>query len=92
MNTELSQNSHSEFPSSAEQNSLMEIEILMGDMMFFSPVQPVLTPIDCSFEDELELESFELERRRPRAHSDSFILKRKYKQIRKLSKRRGSIL
>lgn len=92
MSSELGQNSRTEFQSSVDRDSLMEIEILMGDMMFFSPVQPLLAPIDCSFEDELELESFELEKPRPRTNSESFILKRKNKQIRKQSKRRGSLV
>lgn len=70
----------------------MEIEILMGDMLVFSPPQPALAPIDCCFEDELALGNFELEGRRPRAGSDSFSSKRKNKQIRKLCKRRGSIV
>lgn len=74
-----------------ESESLMEISMMMEDLIVFSPPQPMLAPIDHSFEDELEMENFQLEERRPRAGSDSFTTKRKNKHIRKLIKRRGSV-
>lgn len=65
--------------------------MLMGDLVVFSPSPPTLAPIDHSLEDELEIENFRLEEKRPRLGSDTFTTIRKNKLIRKLIRRRGSM-
>ena len=43
------------YKSSSSDEMAMELELMMSDMLIYSPAQPALLPIDASFEEELEV-------------------------------------
>ena len=45
----------------SEELSLVELEIMVADLIVYSPLQPVLLPSDPSDEEELEKDLFQLE-------------------------------
>ena len=41
--------------------SMIEIELLMGDMLLYSPLQPAIVPVEPANDNELENDLFNLE-------------------------------
>lgn len=72
------------------EESLDDLQLMLGDLIVYSPPQPALLPANPCDQFELENDYFELEERRPRTGSGTYLTKRKNKQIKKLIRRRGS--
>lgn len=60
MSSDISFSSKSSPSTFLKEESDKEIEMLMGDLIIFSPAQPMLAPIDHKLENELEIENFQL--------------------------------
>lgn len=73
-----------------EEPSLADLEIMLADLILYSPSHPALLPVEPHNTDELERDAFQLELPASRHRSGSFSSPRKVKHIKKHLKRRGS--
>lgn len=69
---------------------MIDIELLLDDLILYSPTRPALLPADASDMALLEADAFQLEGMESRPRLKSFGSSRKNKHIRKGARRRGS--